>query len=145
MPSRPLRRSNPANRHRAITLTFEQFRFGFANAVNEDEARELYEQFHVAGSGIPLVQAAFANLNPATEVKADKKNPDRGPMLVLVGEQDHQAPPAIAAATYDKQRKNTAAITEYVALPDRGHSLTIDAGWRNVAQTCLDFVSRFVK
>ena len=135
---------NPANRHRAITLTFEQFRFGFANAVPEDEAHELYEQFHVAGSGIPLFQAAFANLNPATEVKAEKKNEDRGPMLVLAGELDHQAPPAIAKATYGKQRENTRAVTEYAEIPGRGHSLTIDSGWKEVASTCLAFVQRFV-
>lgn len=137
--------ANPANRHRAVTLTFEQFRFGFANTVPEEEAHELYEQFHVAGSGIPLFQAAFANVNPGTEVKAEKLVADRGPMLVLVGEDDHQAPPAIAEATFAKQMKNEHAVTEYLTLPGRGHSLTIDAGWREVAQTCLDFVARFVR
>ena len=136
--------SNPANRHRAITLTYDQFRFGFANAVSDDEAHDLYEHFHVAGSGIPLFQAAFANVNPGTEVKAKKTNPDRGPMLVLVGEQDHQAPPAIAAATFGKQRKNEASVTEFAEIPGRGHSLTIDSGWQEVAQRCLDFVKRFV-
>ena len=135
--------TNPANRHRAVSLTFEQFRYGFANTVSDDEAHELYEQFHVAGSGVPLFQAAFANVNPATEVKADKRGVDRGPMLVLVGEDDHQAPPAIARATYDKQRKNAHAVTEFASLPGRGHSLTIDSGWREPAQACLDFVGRF--
>ena len=136
--------SNPANRHRAVTLTPDPFRFGFANAVDEEEAAELYEQFHVAGSGIPLFQAALANLNPRTEVKADKLNPDRGPMLVLVGEKDHQAPPAIAEATFKQQRKNKESVTELVEVPGRGHSITIDSGWRPVAQLCLDFVARFV-
>jgi pimeloyl-ACP methyl ester carboxylesterase len=136
--------SNPANRHRAITLTFDQFRFGFANAVSEDDAHELYDQFHVAGSGIPLFQAAFANINPATEVKADKTNPDRGPMLIIAGAEDHQAPPAIAKATAKQQRKNKDSVTEYVEIPGRGHSLTIDAGWQEVAQTCLAFISRLV-
>ena len=136
--------SNPANRHRAVTLTFDQFRFGFANAVSEDEAHELYDQFHVAGSGIPLFQAAFANINPGTEVKADKTNPDRGPMLIIAGAEDHQAPTAIAEATAKQQRKNKSAVTEYIEIESRGHSLTIDAGWREVAQTCLGFISRFV-
>lgn len=135
--------ANPANRGRAVALTFEQFRYGFANAVDEDEARALYDEFHVAGSGIPLFQAAFANLNPSTEVKADKDNPERGPMLIVSGELDHQAPHAIADATYRQQSRNT-AVTEFVEIPGRGHSLTIDSGWREVADTALTFVRRFV-
>ncbi|NMO89356.1 alpha/beta hydrolase [Actinomycetospora sp. TBRC 11914] len=137
--------ANPANRHRAVTLTFDQFRYGFANAVSEEEARELYEQYHVAGSGIPLFQAAFANLNPATEVRAEKTGSDRGPMLVVSGELDHQAPHAIAWATYEAQKRNTHVETEFTEIPGRGHSLTIDSGWEEVARTCLEFISRFVK
>lgn len=135
--------SNPANRHRAVTLTFDQFQFGFANAVSEEEAHQLYEQYHVAGSGVPVFQAAFANVNPGTEVKADRKNPDRGPMLIISGELDHQVPDAIAKASYKKQKKNEHAVTEYELIAGRGHSLTIDSGWQEVAQTCLDFIRRF--
>ena len=116
-----------------MTLTFDQFRYGFANAVSEEEAHELYEQFHVAGSGVPLFQAAFANLNPATEVKAEKTRDDRGPMLVISGELDHQAPHAIAKATYDAQLRNEHFPTEFTEIPGRGHSLTIDSGWQEVA------------
>jgi non-heme chloroperoxidase len=137
--------TNPANRHRAVSLTFEQFQYGFANAVDENEARELYEQFHVAGSGIPLFQAAFANINPRTEAKADKKNPDRGPMLIISGELDNQVPWAIANATYKQQKKNEHAVTEVIEIPNRGHSLTIDSGWEEVAKASLDFIQRFVK
>jgi non-heme chloroperoxidase len=136
---------NPANRHRAVTLTFDQFRYGFANAVSEEEAQELYEAFHVAGSGIPIFQAAFANLNPGTEAKADKKNPERGPMLIISGEKDHQVPYAIARATYKKQSKNKGNVTEFQEIKNRGHSLTIDSGWQEVAQAALDFTSRFAK
>ena len=136
--------TNPANRHRAVALTFEQFKYGFANAVSDEEAHELYQKFHVAGSGVPIFQAAFANINPRTEVKADNLNPDRGPMLVISGEYDHQVPHAIAHATYERQRKN-AGVTEFAELPGRGHSLTIDSGWQEVAATALDFVGRFVK
>lgn len=136
--------SNPANRHRAVALTFEQFQYGFANAVSEEEAHQLYEKFHVAGSGVPIFQAAFANINPGTEAKADNLNAERGPLLVISGEKDHQVPHAIAHATYERQRKN-AAVTEFAEIPGRGHSLTIDSGWREVAQTTLDFVGRFVK
>ena len=134
--------TNPANRGRAITLTYEQFRFGFASSVSDEEAEELYEQFHVAGSGVPLFQAAFANVNPASEVKAQKLGEDRGPMLVLVGAEDHQAPPAIARATYKKQAKNKHFPTEFAEVPQRGHSITIDSGWQEVAQICLDFLRK---
>jgi non-heme chloroperoxidase len=135
--------TNPANRHRAVALSFEQFRYGFGNAVSDDEAKQLYEQYHVAGSGIPIFQAAFANINPRTEARADKKNPDRGPMLIIGGEKDHQVPWAIANATYKEQSENP-GITEVTEILNRGHSLTIDSGWQEVAQVSLDFIKRFV-
>jgi hypothetical protein len=109
---------NPLTRGRALTLSFDQFTYGWANALDEAEARELYDTFHVAGSGIALVQRGHANLNPWTEAKVDTKNPARGP-----------------------QRRNP-GVTEIVKVPHRGHALTIDHGWREVAQTALDFVER---
>jgi non-heme chloroperoxidase len=133
---------NPANRNRAVSLTYEQFRYGFANAVSEDEAKELYDSFSVPGSGAPLFQAAAANLNPWTETKVDSENPDRGPLLIISGDKDHAAPWAIAKASYEKQRRN-AGVTEIVQVPNRGHALTIDNGWREVAATALEFVKRF--
>jgi pimeloyl-ACP methyl ester carboxylesterase len=133
---------NPKNRHRAIPLTFEQFRYGFANAVEEDEAKKLYETYSVPGSGEPIFQAANANLNSWTEAKVDTKNPKRGPMLIISGEKDHTVPPAIAKASYKKERKND-AVTEFLTLPERGHALTIDSGWRDVADKALEFVRRF--
>jgi pimeloyl-ACP methyl ester carboxylesterase len=133
---------NPANRHRAVPLTFEQFRYAFANAVTEDEAKDLFETFAVPASGAPLFQAAAANLNPWTEAKVDSTNPDRGPLLIISGEKDHTVPRAITNGIYDKQKRNT-AVTEFVEMPNRGHSLTIDNGWREVADTALAFVKRF--
>jgi pimeloyl-ACP methyl ester carboxylesterase len=133
---------NPANRGKAVTLTFDQFKYGWANALSDEEAKQLYETYHVAGSGIALNQMANANLNPATEAKADTKNPDRGPLLIIDGEKDHTVPWAIANASYKKQKRNP-GVTEIVKIPNRGHSLTIDSGWREVAQTALDFVKRF--
>ena len=135
--------SNPANRNRAVPLTFEQFRYSFANAVDEKEAKELYETYSVPGSGVPIFQAASANLNPWTEAKVDTKNPERGPLLIIVGEQDHTVPPAIAKAAYKRQKGND-GVTEYVEIPGRGHALVIDHGWRDVAETALAFVKRFV-
>ena len=134
---------NPLTRGRAITLTFDQFTYGWANALDEQEAKELYDNYHVAGSGISLMQMGNANINPRTEAKADTKNPDRGPLLIIDGEKDHTVPWAIANAAYKRQRRNP-AVTEIVKMPNRGHSLTIDHGWREVAQTALDFVKRFV-
>jgi non-heme chloroperoxidase len=133
---------NPRTRRRAITLTFDQFKYGWANALDEEEAKELYDTYHVAGSGISLMQMGNANLNPRTEARVDTKNPDRGPLLIIEGEKDHTVAPAIANAAYKRQRRNP-AVTEFVKLPNRGHSITIDHGWREVAQTALDFVKRF--
>jgi non-heme chloroperoxidase len=134
---------NPANWHRAVPLTFEQFRFAFANAVGEDEAHQLYDTFAVPASGAPLFQAATANLNPQTEAKVDTENPDRGPLLLISGELDNTVPRAISHAAYKRQRRNP-GVTEFTQIPGRGHALTIDSGWREVAQTALDFVHRFV-
>ena len=133
---------NPANRNRAVPLTYDQFRFAFANAVSEDEAKELYDTYAVPASGAPLFQAASANLNPWTEAKVDTKNPDRGPLLIISGEKDHTVPWAIANASFKKQKKNQ-GVTEIVEMPNRGHALTIDNGWREVADTALAFVQRF--
>jgi non-heme chloroperoxidase len=134
---------NPANRNRAVPLTYEQFRFGFANAVSEDEAKELYSTFAVPASGVPIFQAATANLNPWTEAKVNSKNPDRGPLLIISGEKDHTVPWAIANAAYKKQARNE-SVTEITEIPNRGHALTIDSGWREVADTALRFIKRFV-
>jgi non-heme chloroperoxidase len=133
---------NPANRHRAIPLTYDQFRYAFANAVSEDEAKQLYEGYSVPGSGEPIFQAAAANFNPWTEAKVDTKNPERGPLLIISADQDHTVPWAIANASFKRQRKNE-GVTEIVKLEGRGHALTIDNGWREVADTALQFVSRF--
>jgi pimeloyl-ACP methyl ester carboxylesterase len=134
---------NPLNRGRAITLTFDQFKYGWANALDEEEARRLYDTYHVAAPGVALMQMANANLNPFTEAKVDTKNRERGPLLIIEGDDDHTVHPAIAKAAYKRQRRNE-GVTELKTIPNRGHALTIDSGWREVAQTALDFVKRFV-
>jgi non-heme chloroperoxidase len=135
--------SNPANRNRAVPLTYEQFRFGFANAVTEDEAKQLYDAYAVPAPGAPLFQAATANLNPWTEAKVNSKNPARGPLLIISGEKDNTVPWSIANASYKKQKRNE-GVTEIIEMKGRGHALTIDSGWREVADTALAFVKRFV-
>jgi non-heme chloroperoxidase len=134
---------NPANRNRAVPLTFDQFRYAFANAVREYEANELYDLYAVPASGAPLFQAATANLNPWTEAKVDTENPNRGPLLIISGEKDHTVPWAIANASYERQTRN-GGVTEIIEIPNRGHALTIDRGWREVADKALAFVKRFV-
>ena len=136
--------TNPANRHKAVPLTYEQFRYAFANAVSEEEAHQLYETFAVPAPGAPLFQAAAANLNPWTEVKVDTENPDRGPLLIISGEKDHTVPQSISDAAYKQQQKNK-GVTEFALIPGRGHALTIDSGWLEVAQTSLAFVERFAE
>jgi pimeloyl-ACP methyl ester carboxylesterase len=133
---------NPANRHRAVPLTFEQFQYAFANAVSEEEAHRLYEEFAVPAAGAPLFQAATAHFNPKTEAQVDTHNPDRGPLLVISGEKDHTVPRAISHAAFKRQEHNP-GVTEFAELLGRGHSLTIDDGWAEVAQTALDFIKRF--
>ncbi len=135
---------NPLNRNRAVPLTYDQFRFGFANAVSEKEAKELYETYAVPASGAPLFQAAAANLNPWTEAKVDTLNPERGPLLIINGGKDNQVPWAIADASYKKEKRNE-GVTEIIELPNRGHSLVIDGGWREVADTALAFIQRYAK
>lgn len=136
--------TNPANRHRAVPLTYEQFRFAFANAVDETEAEQLYRTFAVPAPGAPLFQAAFANVNPWSETKVDSTGAERGPLLLISGEKDNTVPWAITEASYKKQARNEHAVTEIVEIPNRGHSLTIDSGWREVCDTALRFVQRFV-
>ena len=131
------------DRARAVPLSFDQFKYGFANSLDADEAEDLYERYSVAGSGKVLFQAANANLNPWTEDKVDTSNPDRGPMLILAGEKDHTVPHAIANASFKKERRNE-GVTEPVEIEGRGHSLTIDHGWREVCDKSLEFIGRFV-
>jgi non-heme chloroperoxidase len=134
---------NPANRNRAVPLTYEQFRYAFANVVSEEEAKQLHETFAVPGSGAPLFQAATANINPWTEAKVETENAERGPLLIISGEKDHTVPWAIANASFKRQERNE-GVTEIVEIPNRGHSLTIDSGWREVCGKALEFVQRFV-
>jgi non-heme chloroperoxidase len=136
--------TNPFNYNRAAPLTYEQFRYAFANALGEDEAKQLYETYAVPAPGKPLFQAAAANLNPWTQAKVDTRNPDRGPLLIIDGELDHVVPWAIANASYNRQKRNE-GVTEILKIPGRGHSLTIDGGWREVAETSLTFVRRFIQ
>lgn len=133
---------NPANRHHRIALSFDQFRYAFANALPEEEARDLYGRYAVPAPGGPLFEAALANLNPWTDDRLDPHRASRGPLLFIAGERDHTVPPSVVEAEYAIQKSNL-AVTEYSLLPDRGHSLVIDHGWEDVAELALNFAARF--
>lgn len=133
---------NPLNPHRAVPLSFEQFAFSFANALDEAEGRALYNEFAVPGPGMPLFQAAVENINPWTELQVDWLAPGRGPLLIVSGKKDNTVPTLVSRAAYDHQSANP-GITEFVEIVGRGHSLTIDHGWREVAETALGFLQRF--
>lgn len=149
LPPESLKSASPVlgklgNRKRAVTLTFEQFKFGWANNLDDDEARQLYDEYHVPASGAPLFQAAIANLNLfGGETSLNVKNPQRGPLLIIAGTKDNTAPIAFTHGSYKLQKKNKSE-TEYIEIEDRGHSLVIDHGWPDVAALALDFVKRFV-
>jgi non-heme chloroperoxidase len=130
---------NPANRSKAISLTAEQFRYGFGNALSPEESNELHEKWAIPSPGKPLFEAALANFSPNSPTKIATGNATRGPLLLTSGGQDHTVPPAIVKATL-KQYATSPAVTEFKEFPDRGHSLTIDHGWPEVAQASLDFL-----
>ncbi|MEU5685967.1 alpha/beta hydrolase [Streptomyces venezuelae] len=135
--------ANPADRKRAKPLTYQQFRYAYANAVSEEEARSIYERYAVPAPCAPPMQAALANFNPRTEVKVDCRNPQRGPLLVVSGGKDNAIPWALASGAYKRQKRNP-GVTEIVELHGRDHALTLDSRWREVADVALAFVRRFV-
>ncbi|SEG83271.1 Pimeloyl-ACP methyl ester carboxylesterase [Actinacidiphila yanglinensis] len=132
---------NPANKHRAVSLTAEQFRFAFGNALTGEESDALYAQWTIPAPGKPLFEAAAANFNPHSPAKVDTANSGRGPLLLMSGGKDHTVPEAVTRATL-KQYRHSEAVTDFVTFPDRGHSLTIDAGWREVADEALSWLRR---
>jgi pimeloyl-ACP methyl ester carboxylesterase len=132
---------NPANKHKAVSLTAEQFRFSFGNAVSEEESNALYERWAIPAPGKPLFEAAVANFSLHSPAKVNTDNEGRGPLLLIMGGQDHTVPEAITKATV-KQYRHSSAVTELEEFSDRGHSLTIDSGWREVADLCVAWLAK---
>jgi pimeloyl-ACP methyl ester carboxylesterase len=132
---------NPANKHKAVSLTAEQFRFSFGNAVSEEESDALYERWAIPAPGKPLFEAAAANFSLHSPAKVNTGNEGRGPLLLIMGGRDHTVPEAITKATV-KQYRHSPAVTELEEFSDRGHSLTIDSGWRKVADLCLAWLAK---
>ncbi|MFF7331207.1 alpha/beta hydrolase [Streptomyces sp. NPDC090306] len=132
---------NPANKHRAVSLTAEQFRFAFGNAVSAEESRELFDRWAIPAPGKPLFEAAAANFDPHSPAAVATANSGRGPLLLMTGGKDHTVPESVTRSTL-KQYRHSEAVTEITEFPDRGHSLTIDSGWREVADTALAWLRR---
>jgi pimeloyl-ACP methyl ester carboxylesterase len=132
---------NPANIGRAVGITREQFHYGFGNALPEEESAALFEAWTIPTPGRPLFEVATANLSPGTATRADVRNAARGPLLLVSGGRDHAVPPAIVHAT-KKRYASSAAVTELVEFGDRGHSLVVDHGWREIAEASLAFLRR---
>lgn len=130
----------PSNFGAAVTLTFEQFAYAWANALETEEAHELYDRFHVAGAGRPLLSSATAHLSPWSDDRVDILQPGRGPLLFVAASDDNTVPPAIVTASYRRQSRN-GGVTDMVTVPRRGHSLTIDHGWEYIAELALEFAS----
>jgi len=135
---------NPANARRRTPLTPAQFRYAFANAVDPMESQALFDAQAAPAPGRPIFQAAMANLDPWTEARVETRSANRGPLMIIAGERDHTVPPAVARAAFRREARNRHAVSEYRLFPGRGHSLTIDAGWREVADAALGFIQRFV-
>jgi len=132
---------NPANKHKAVSLTAEQFRYSFGNAVSPEESDALYERWTIPAPGKPLFEAAAANFSLHSPAKVNTANEGRGPLLLIMGGRDHTVPEAITKATV-KQYRHSSAVTDLEEFGDRGHSLTIDSGWREVADACLAWLAK---
>ncbi|MGW5465348.1 alpha/beta hydrolase [Streptomyces sp. NPDC003996] len=132
---------NPANRSRAVSLTAAQFRYAFGNAIPQSESDALFEAYAVPAPGRPLFEAAFANFSRRSPAAIDTGNTGRGPLLLMSGQRDHTVPDVVTRAAY-KLYGDSTATTDLKQLPDRGHSLVVDQGWRAVADCALGWLAR---
>ena len=133
--------SRPGNRKRAVTLTRKQFRYGFGNALAESESGQLFDKYAIPGPGRPLFEASAANFKKASPAAVDTRKRDRGPLLITGGGEDHTVPEVVARAAY-RLYAGSGAVTDYHEFPDRGHSLVLDHGWREIADYTLSWLAR---
>jgi len=133
--------ANPANRHKAGSLADKEFRYSFGNALSEDESSAQHERWTIPSPARPLFEAATAAFSPHSPAEVNTANEDRGPPLLTMGGKDHTVPEAITKSTL-KQYRHSDAVTDLVEFADRGHSLTIDSGWPEVADACLNWLDK---
>lgn len=132
---------NPANKKRSVSLTAKQFRYGFGNALSEEESDRLYQAHTIPSPGRPLFEAAFANFTKNSPAAVNTANNERGPLLIMSGQADHTVPDVVTRAAF-KLYGDSTATTELKQFPDRGHSLVLDHGWRTVADYALGWLAR---
>lgn len=132
--------SRPWPRARTWSHTPESFHRSFANGVPREESDEIYHSYTIPAPAKPLFQAAVANLIPHSEAAVDTRR-ERGPLLLVAGGIDRTVPEATVRAAYRIQQRNP-GVTELETFPGRGHSLPVDSGWREIADTALDFMAR---
>jgi pimeloyl-ACP methyl ester carboxylesterase len=130
---------NPANLHKAVALTEKEFRYGFGNAVSEEESDALFQKWAIPSPAKPLFQAAVANFALHSPAKIKTDNTERGPLLLISGTADHTVPDVVTRSTL-KQYRDSTAVTELKQFEGRGHSLTVDSGWKDVADGVLDWL-----
>jgi len=133
--------SKPGNKTKAVSLTKKQFRYGFGNTLTESESTELFDRWTIPGPGRPLFEASAANFKKTSPAAVDTRRDDRGPLLIIAGGRDHTVPAVVAKAAYELYA-GSGATTDFHEFPDRGHSLVLDHGWREVADVTLDWLHR---
>lgn len=129
---------NPANNHRAVMLSAEEFHYAFTNTLDEAASETAYRRYAVPGPGRVLFQAALANLNPRAVTRVDFHNANRAPLLLIAGGEDHVAPPVVTKAEAKLQGKSE-ALTAYKEFPGQSHFTVGQPGWEEVADFALDW------
>jgi pimeloyl-ACP methyl ester carboxylesterase len=130
---------NPANAKKAVSLTAGRFRYGFGNAVSQDESDVLFERWTIPSPARPLFEASSANFVSHSPAAVEVRNARRGPLLLISGGKDHTVPDAVTRSTF-KQYRHSSAVTELKQFPDRGHSLVVDSGWKEIADATLKWL-----
>ena len=129
---------NPANRHRAVGFTPEQWHFAFANTFSEEESLRLYERYHVPASGSIFWASALANIHPGKDDNwVDYKNDKRAPLLFIAGTEDNLMPPSLQRSNA-KHYKSPGLVTEVKEFAGP-HLLPARPGWEEVADYALDW------
>jgi pimeloyl-ACP methyl ester carboxylesterase len=129
---------NPANRHRAVGLSFDEWRYAFTNTFSEEEARALYERYHIPASGAILWGGVLANFRPGhQDTWVDYHNDDRAPLLFVSGGEDHIMPPAVQQSNAKHYKSNT--VTETMEYTGFAHLLPAQEGWEKIADHALDW------
>ncbi|HTH71731.1 MAG TPA: alpha/beta hydrolase [Candidatus Pristimantibacillus sp.] len=132
---------NPVKINRAVPLTADEFRYGFGNALSLEESTELFTQYSIPSPARPVFAISFANFNTHSTAAVNIGNNERGPLLLIAGGRDNTVPASVVRAQHKLYEKSS-AVTDIQEFPDRGHSITIDSGWREVADATLDWIKR---